>query len=185
MKTILYPALALILLVGSAASYVASAPGYKIKDSYSIEFKSKDPSGEFTKMSGTIKFDEDDLSGSKFDLSFDVSSISTGNGMKNKKAQTAEWFNAAKYPQITFVSTKIEKASSGTTFANEYNVYGNLKMKGITKEKKVSMKVSKNGKDITFSGSLSVNRMDFKVGKTSDVVPNIMNVTYSIPATQN
>jgi polyisoprenoid-binding protein YceI len=58
-------------------------------------------------------------------------------------------------------------------------------MKGITKEKKVSMKVSKNGKDITFSGSLSVNRMDFKVGKTSDVVPNIMNVTYSIPATQN
>jgi polyisoprenoid-binding protein YceI len=100
MKTILYPALALILLVGSAASYVASAPGYKIKDSYSIEFKSKDPSGEFTKMSGTIKFDEDDLSGSKFDLSFDVSSISTGNGMKNKKAQTAEWFNAAKYPQM-------------------------------------------------------------------------------------
>lgn len=185
MKSLLYPILALVLLVGSAMTYVASVPTYKIKEGYSIEFKSKDPSGEFKTMKGTIKFDDEDLSGSKFDLSFEVNSISTGNGMKNKKAMTPEWFNQPKYPQITFVSTKIEKASSGTTYANEYNVTGNLKIKGITKEKKIPLKVSKNGKDITFTGSFSLNRLDYGVGKKSDVVPSVMNISYSIPTSQN
>jgi polyisoprenoid-binding protein YceI len=179
MKIIMYPIFAAVLLVASAAAYVASAPSYKIKDGYSVAFKSKDPSGEFKTMKGTIKFDEEDLANSKFDLSFEVSSISTGNGMKNKKALTAEWFDAGKHPQITYVSSKIEKNG------NEYTVYGTLKMKGVSKEKKVPLKVSRNGKDITFSGSFSINRLEYKVGKKSDVVPDVMNINYSIPASQN
>lgn len=179
MKTFLYPVLAVVLLIGSAMTYVASVPTYKIKEGYSIAFKSKDPSGEFKSMKGTIKFDEEDLANSKFELTFDVSSISTGNGMKNKKAQTAEWFDAGKHPQITYTSTKVEKSG------NDFVVYGNLKIKGITKEKKIPLKVAKSGKDITFSGSFTVNRLDYKVGKPSEVVPNTMNISYSIPATQN
>ncbi|MDP5098344.1 MAG: YceI family protein, partial [Flavobacterium sp.] len=134
--------------------------------------------GTFTKMGGTVKFDEADLADSKFDLTFEVSSISTGNGMKNKKAQTAEWFNAAKYPQIKYTSTKIDKSG------NDYIVYGNITMKGVTKEKKVNLKVSKSGSDLTFTGTLSVNRLDFKVGKASEIVPNTMNITYSIPVSK-
>ena len=179
MKKRIYPVLAVILLLTSAATYIASVPSYKIKDGYSIAFKSKDPSGEFKTMKGTVKFDENDLAGSKFELTFDVNSISTGNGMKNKKALTAEWFDAGKYPQITYTSTKIEKSG------DDFNVYGTLKMKGVSKEKKVPMKVSGSGKELTFSGSFSVNRLDYKVGKKSDVVPDVMNITYSIPVSQN
>jgi polyisoprenoid-binding protein YceI len=98
--------------------------------------------------------------------------------MKNKKAQTAEWFNAAKYPQIKYTSTKIDKSG------NDYIVYGNITIKGVTKEKKVNLKVSKSGSDLTFTGTLSVNRLDFKVGKESQVVPNTMNITYSIPVSK-
>jgi polyisoprenoid-binding protein YceI len=58
-------------------------------------------------------------------------------------------------------------------------------MKGVSKEKKVPLKVSRNGKDITFSGSFSINRLEYKVGKKSDVVPDVMNINYSIPASQN
>lgn len=179
MKTFLYPFLAAVLLTGSAMTYVASVPTYKIKDGYSIAFKSKDPTGEFKTMGGTIKFDENDLANSKFELTFDVNSISTGNGMKNKKALTAEWFDEGKYPKISYTSTKVEKSG------NDFVVYGNLKIKGITKEKKVPLKASKNGKDITFTGSFTVNRLDYKVGKPSEVVPNTMNISYSIPASQN
>lgn len=178
MKSLIYPIVAGVLVITSAFTYVATAPSYKLKDGYTIEFKSKDPSGTFTKMGGTVKFDEDDLTNSKFDLTFEVSSISTGNGMKNKKAQTAEWFNAAKYPQIKYTSTKIDKSGS------DYIVYGNITMKGVTKEKKVNLKVSKSGSDLTFTGTLSVNRLDFKVGKASEVVPNTMNITYSIPVSK-
>lgn len=170
----MYPVLAFVLIVSSAATFIASAPGYKIKDGYSIAFKSKDPSGEFKSMKGTIKFDENDLEGSSFDLTFDVNSISTGNGMKNKKAQTAEWFDAAKHPHFYYKSSKIVKSGS------DFVVYGNLKIRGISKEQKVPLKVSKSGTDLTFTGAFTVNRIDYKVGKPSDVVPNIMNIKYSI-----
>ena len=173
MKNLFVPLIAFVILL-SSASYVATVQEYKIKDGYSIEFKSKDPSGDFN-VKGSISFDENDLDNSKFNLLFPVSSIKTGNAMKDKKAQTAEWFNAAKFPNVEFNSTKIEKAG------NDYIVYGKLSMKGITKDKKVPLNLTKSGSSLIFSGSFSLNRMDYKVGKTSDAVPNVMNVSYSIP----
>jgi polyisoprenoid-binding protein YceI len=73
------------------------------------------------------------------------------------------------------VSTKIEKEG------NDFIVFGKLSMKGVTKDKKVPLKVVKSSTGLVFSGSFPVNRMDYKVGKPSDAVPNIMNVSYSIP----
>ena len=179
MNKLIYPIAALILLVGSAATISSVSSSVKINDGHSIKFESKDPTGEFKVMKGTIKFDEDDLANAKFDLSFEVASISTGNGMKNKKALTAEWFDAAKHPQITYVSSKVEKSG------NDYMVTGMLKMKGTSKEYKVPLKVTKKGKELTFTGSFKVNRIDFKVGKKSQAVPDFMNISYSIPTTQN
>jgi len=174
MKNIFYPLLAATVLLTSAM-YVSPLQDFKIADGYSIAFKSKDPSGVFKTMKGTIKFDEADLANSKFDLQFVVSSISTGNGMMNKKAQIEEWFNAAKYPEIKFTSTKVVKSGS------DYSVSGKLTIKGITKEKNIPLKATKAGSGYTFSGSFGVNRMDFKVGHKSDAVPEVMNISYSIP----
>jgi polyisoprenoid-binding protein YceI len=179
MKKFIYPIAAFVLLVGSAATISSASSNLKISDGYTIKFESKDPTGEFKVMKGTIKFDENDLAAAKFDLSFEVASISTGNGMKNKKALTAEWFDAAKHPQITYVSSKVEKSGS------DYLVTGTLKMKGTAKEQKVPLKVTKNGKELTFTGSFKVNRIDFKVGKSAPAVPDVMNISYSIPVTQN
>ena len=159
----------------TSAMYVAPLQDFKIADGYSIAFKSKDPTGVFKTMKGTIKFDEADLANSKFDLQFVVSSISTGNGMMNKKAQIEEWFNAAKFPEIKFTSTKVVKSGS------DYSVTGKLTIKGITKEKNIPLKATKAGTGYTFSGSFTVNRMDFKVGHKSDAVPDVMNISYSIP----
>jgi polyisoprenoid-binding protein YceI len=177
MKKIIYPVLALSILLTSATLSLTSQE-YKIKDGHSIAFKSKDPSGSFKEINGTINFDENDLGNSKFDLTIDVSSINTGNGMMQKKAQTSEWFDAAKYPTIKFVSTSIEKSGS------DYMIIGKLTMKGVTKDKKIPAKLSKSGNDLTFSGSFPVNRIEHKVGKKSDAVPDIMNITYSLPVTK-
>jgi polyisoprenoid-binding protein YceI len=112
---------------------------------------------------------------SKFDLSIDVASIKTGNGMMEKKAQTEEWFNASKFPKIKFVSSKIEKSDAG------YTITGNLTMKGVTKEIKVPAKLKKSGEELELTGTIKVNRMLHKVGKSSDAVPDVMNITYSLP----
>lgn len=177
MKKFIAPILAAVLFVGSA--FVVLAPvEYKIKDSHSIAFKSKDPSGTFKTIKGTVKWDDSDLAASKLDVSIPVSSISTGNSMQNKKAQTSEWFNAEKYPDIKFVSSKIVKSGS------EYKITGKLTMKGVSKEKTITAKVTKSGSDITFSGTFTVNRIDYKVGTKSEAVPDVMNITYSLPVTK-
>lgn len=178
MKKILYPALAICLFAGSAFVTLTAPKDYTFKEGFTIAFKSKDPSGEFKKAKGTIKFDENDLANAKFDLTIEVSSINTGNSMQNKKAQTSEWFEADKYPTIKFVSSKVEKSGEN------YSITGKLTMKGVTKEKKIPATVSKSGNDLTFSGKFTVNRIDYGVGHKSDAVPDIMNISYSIPVTE-
>jgi polyisoprenoid-binding protein YceI len=106
-----------------------------------------------------------------------VRTISTGNGMMNKKAQTPEWFDSVKYPYAKFKSSKVEKKEGST-----YNITGNLTIKGSTKTVTVPATYSKAGNKIIFKGTFNVNRMDFKVGKKSDVVPDIMKVNFEIPA---
>jgi polyisoprenoid-binding protein YceI len=164
------------LIVLSAFTFMA-IEHYSVTNDFSIEFKSKDPSGSFKIMSGDIDFDDKDLSAANFDFKIDIRSISTGNGMMTKKAQTAEWFDTAKYPYAKFKSTKVEKKEGSA-----YNIYGNLTIKGITKAVTVPATYSKSGNKITFKGSFYVNRMDFKVGKKSDAVPDQMKVNFEIPA---
>jgi len=178
MKKILYPALAICLFAGSAFVTLTASKDYTVKEGFTIGFKSKDPTGEFKKVKGTIKFDENDLANAKFDLSIDVNSINTGNSMQNKKAQTSEWFEADKYPTIKFVSSKVEKSGES------YTITGKLTMKGVTKEKKIPATVTKSGNDLTFSGKFTVNRIDYGVGHKSDAVPDVMNISYSIPVTE-
>jgi polyisoprenoid-binding protein YceI len=149
---------------------------FEITDAFSLNFKSADPSGSFKKMEGTIDFNEQSLETSKFNLSIDISSIKTGNGMRDKKAQTEEWFSSKKFPTIKFTSTTVEREG------DLYKITGDLTLKGTTKVYVVKAKKSGSGNAISFAGSINVNRMDFKVGKKSDVVPDIMKVSFDLPA---
>lgn len=177
MKNLFYPLAAALILLTSA-TFLTTPIKYVVQEGFKIEFKSKDPSGVFKDLEGHIEFDKGDLDNSKVDFKIKVSSINTGNGMQNKKAQTAEWFNASKYPDITFKSNKITEAN-GT-----YYVYGNLKIKGTSKTYKVPMNVSEKEKGMTLTGSFTVKRSDFKVGKPGGTVPDGMKITYSIPVTK-
>lgn len=175
MKKLIYPILGTILFTTSAFVILPIANDYTVGEGFSLAFKSKDPTGVFKKVTGAIKFDESNLASSKFDIKVEVSSIDTKNSMQNKKAQTSEWFEAAKYPTIQFVSTKVEKSGS------DYLITGRLTMKGVTKEKKIPMKLTKAGSDYTCSGKFTVNRIEYGVGEKSDAVPDIMNMSYSFP----
>ncbi len=170
-----------LAFVGLTAFTILAINNYEVTKDFSIEFKSKDPSGSFKIMEGQIDFDEKDLSAAKFDFKIDIRSISTGNGMMTKKAQTAEWFDTAKYPYAKFKSTKVEKKDG-----NLYHIIGELTIKEITKTVTVPANYSNAGaKKITFKGTFNVNRIDFKVGKKSTAVPDIMKVNFEIPAQAN
>ena len=177
MKKTLVSVLYLALLGLSTSVALIPSDHYEVSSKgHSIDFKSKDPSGSFKEMSGDIDFDEKNLDASKFNLKIDVSSIDTGNGMMNKKSQIEEWFNAKKYPQIKFNSTKVEKKG------NDYLITGDLNMKGTTKTYSIPASMTTSGNKITFKGTFNVNRIDFKVGHKSDIVPDVMKISFVVPA---
>jgi polyisoprenoid-binding protein YceI len=95
--------------------------------------------------------------------------------MMNKKSQTAEWFDAVKFPYAKFKSTKVVK--KGT----DLSIIGDLTIKGITKQYTIPASYTKNGDQVTFKGTFNVNRIEFKVGHKSDVVPDLMKVTFNVP----
>jgi len=83
--------------------------------------------GEFTSFSGTITQDFEDLDRSAVELHIETASIDTRDRDRDDHLRSAEFFDVEKYPEITFVSTKITKVDNGT-----YAVAGTLTMHGVS-----------------------------------------------------
>jgi polyisoprenoid-binding protein YceI len=174
MKKQTYLLASVALIIGSAFAFIQSQD-WKIAEGYSIKFDGGDPSGEFSGLKGTVKFDEKNLAASQFNVTVDVATINTGNGMKNTHAKNANWFDAEKYPTISFTSSAITKTSSG------FEAKGMLEMHGVKKEIVLPFTLANN----TVSGNLEVNRLDFNLddGKHPKMVPT-MKVSITVPVTK-
>lgn len=152
MKKNLFPVLAVAFIISSAFT-LNHFQNWAIADGYSIRFDGGDPSGAFSGLKGTIAFDPADLSNSKFDVTIDVATINTGNGMKNTHAKSAMWLDAEKYPVIRFTTSAFSKTAQG------YEAKGILDMHGVQKEVILPFTFDNN----IFKGSISVNRMDYNI----------------------
>jgi polyisoprenoid-binding protein YceI len=174
MKKTMYLLAALSMIIASAFTFIQSQ-NWKVAEGYSIKFDGGDPSGEFASLKGAIQFDEKNLASSKFDMTVEVASINTGNGMKNTHAKSANWFDAEKYPNITFSSSSISKTASG------FEAKGVLEMHGEKKEVAIPFTFANN----TFDGAFEVSRMDFKLddGKHPKMMPSL-KVSIHVPVTK-
>jgi polyisoprenoid-binding protein YceI len=171
------PLLALLILAASAFAFIA-ADEWKIADGYTITFSTDEASGIFKDFKGTILFDEQNPATSKFDVSIDVASINTGNGLQNKHAKSDEWFDAPKYPAIRFTSQKVTKSAAG------YQVTGDLDMHGVKKPLTIPFTFKHTGTGGVFAGTFNVNRSDFHVGKPGGEVSDMIKLEVSVPVTK-
>jgi polyisoprenoid-binding protein YceI len=167
--------LSAILVVAVSAFTAFQSSAYKIGADYSVKFDGGDPSGEFKGLKGTINFDPANLAASNFDVSIDVATINTGNGMKNTHAVSDKWLDAAKYPVIKFTSKSISKTASG------YEAKGTLDMHGVQKEITLPFTFTDN----VFKGGFVVNRMDYQINTAE---PNhggsVIKVDITVPVTK-
>jgi polyisoprenoid-binding protein YceI len=154
MKKNTYPIAALLFIAASAFTFIKSQT-WKISEDYRIEFSGDNASGIFRGLKGSVIFDDADLASSRFDVAVDVDSINTGNGMKNTHAKSEKWFDAEKYPTITFVSLSITKTTSG------YEAKGNLQIHGVTKDFTIPFSFNKTATGGVFVSTFVVNRLDF------------------------
>ncbi len=84
--------------------------------------------GEFQNVTGTVEIDEGDLTKSKIDVVIEAASINTRVEKRDEHLRSADFFDVARHPKLTFKSTKIEKDKDGRLL-----VTGALTIRGISK----------------------------------------------------
>jgi polyisoprenoid-binding protein YceI len=179
MNKLFYPVAAALILAGSAFTFL-TAQSWQIADGYSIGWSvsGSDAAGIFRTFTGSIAFDDQNPAAGKFDVTVSVASINTGNALQNKHAKSDEWFDAAKYPTIQFDSRSISKTAGG------YQVTGDLAMHGVTKTITIPFKFNKTAQGGSFTGSFTVNRNDYNIGKPGGDVGEQIKVDISVPVTK-
>jgi polyisoprenoid-binding protein YceI len=85
-------------------------------------------SGAFRTVSATLTTSKDDYSDASVELTAETGSVSTGVDMRDNHLKTADFFDAATYPTLTFKSVSFKNVSG-----NNYQVTGNLTFHGVTK----------------------------------------------------
>lgn len=132
----------------------------------------------FTKIDATITLDPKDLRKSKLVATVDLGSVRTDFQDVSKKdfdkeLAGREWFNAAKFPEATFQSTKIEKTGKNTG-----KIHGNLTFMGVTKP--LTLDVTFNGgyerhpmtnlPELGFSATAKIKRSEWGL---TNLVPHV------------
>ena len=85
--------------------------------------------GNFDKHTGVVEINDKDITKSKVEVSIDTNSINTNVHKRDEHLRSADFFDVAKYPAMTFVSKKVAKAGK-----DKLKVTGDLTLHGITKQ---------------------------------------------------
>ena len=118
--------------------------------------------GTFKDVTGTVVADESDLSAVSIDVTIQVASIDTRQPDRDTHLKSADFFDAAKYPTITYKGTHIKG-----DHMSEFQLHGNLTMHGVTKPVALDVTAEGRGKDpwgnerIGYSASGKIDRRDF------------------------
>jgi polyisoprenoid-binding protein YceI len=121
--------------------------------------------GRFTKFSGTVRLDEEDLTKSSVDVHIDATSIDTGTEQRDAHLRSPDFFDVARFPELLFQSSRIEKAGK-----DAYRVVGNLTIRDVTREVSLEVEYAGKGKDpwgnerVAFAAKTAIERKDFGLG---------------------
>jgi polyisoprenoid-binding protein YceI len=148
--------------------------------------------GQFKSVTGTVLWDDQDINKSTVDVTIDANTIDTGEPKRDADLKSANFFDVAHYPTITFKSTKIEKISAG-----KMKVTGNLAIHGVTKQVVLDVEGPSGAiKDpwgktrVALNATTTVNRMDYGVKWNANldgggvVVGDNVNITIDLEMTK-
>lgn len=118
--------------------------------------------GAFTKFSGTIAYDPERVEASTVAVEIDAASIDTREGKRDEHLRSADFFDVAQFPTLSFKSTSVER-----TKADRLAVKGELTIHGVTKAITLDVEEVGGGKDpwgnqrLAWEARATINRKDF------------------------
>lgn len=144
--------------------------------------------GRFNDFSGTILYDEKDITKSSVKVTINAASINTENADRDKDLRSPNFFDVANYPTLTFESKRIQKKGKS------YLCIGTLTMHGVSKEVTLPFQILGKVKDpwgntrLGVEASLTLNRQEYGIAynKTLDngglIVGNEVKITLNVEA---
>jgi polyisoprenoid-binding protein YceI len=156
------------MMMAFAAAATLAGAEYKIDTAHSgAGFSVKhlmvsNVKGQFSKIAGTINYDEKDPSATVVEATIDVTTVNTNEPKRDAHLKSADFFEVEKYPAMTFKSKKAAKGGRGLLLT------GDLTLHGVTKEVTLDVEVSPEIKGMrpnTFvrgaNATGKINRKDF------------------------
>lgn len=144
--------------------------------------------GEFKGVTGAVVWDDADITKSSVNVTIDAATVNTGEPKRDADLRSDHFFEVAKYPTITFRSTRVEPAGAG-----KLNVTGDLTIHGVTKQVVLDVagpsavvKDPMGNSRVAISATTKINRQDFGVkwNATMDgggvVVGDDVNITIDL-----
>ena len=117
--------------------------------------------GQFRDFAGSAHVDSANPSASSVNVTIQVASVDTGSADRDGHLKSGDFFDAEAHPEITFVSTSVERDGS------EWTIAGDLTIKGTTQSVTIPFEETGSARDpfgnlrIGFEGRTTVNRKDF------------------------
>lgn len=142
--------------------------------------------GAFTKMSGTVQYDPADLAKTVIDATIEAASVDTRVEMRDNDLRSPHFFDASKYPTLTFKSKKVAEAGPG-----KLKIAGDLTIHGVTREVTLDVegpsapvKDPRGNLRVGASASTTINRKDFGVDGAAGVVGDDVPITIDMELTR-
>ena len=118
--------------------------------------------GEFQSFSGTVNLDEQNPELTTVDITIDTASVSTRDANRDGHLKSADFFNAAEYPTMTFKSAKVVRTGDNTA-----KLHGDLTIRDVTKPVVLGVEYAGSSKSpwgttaFGFNASTKINREDW------------------------
>jgi polyisoprenoid-binding protein YceI len=130
---------------------------------FSIRHFVSNVQGRFKDFDGTVKYDKQNPAASTVEFTAKVDSIDTDNKDRDNHLKSPDFFDAAKFPTMTFTSTAVKPKD-----ANTLDVTGNLTIHGVTKAVTIPVSVlgtvaTKGGEKAGFESNFTIDRKDYGV----------------------
>jgi len=142
--------------------------------------------GAFKGVTGTVTWDDQDVTKSSVNVTIDATTIDTGTPARDGDLKSDKYFDVAKFPTITFKSTKIEQAGAG-----KLKVTGDLTMHGVTKSvvldvdgPSASIKDPWGNTRSGIGATSKVNREDYGISGGGAAVGDDIGITIDLEMTK-
>ena len=138
---------------------------------------------KFNKFNAQIDYDPVKPEASKATVDIDTASLDLGEAEMNKEVAKKEWFDSAKFPKASFVSSSIKPAGAG-----KLTVAGKLSIKGNSMDVAFPLTVKAEGGKQVFEGALPIRRLAFNIGegewKDTSMVADEVVIKFRVTAAQ-